>query len=66
MASLMVAGVGAANAATTDPTNGAGTAIFDDMKAYLTGNLIPAFFGLLIVGIIVGLVVAWVKRARKS
>ena len=50
----------------TDPTSGAGTQIFDDLKSYLTGNLIPAFFGLVVVGLIIGLAVKWVKKARSA
>jgi len=50
----------------TDPTAGAGTQIFTDLQSYITSNLIPAFFGLVVVGLIVGLVVKWVRKARSA
>jgi len=64
--SVLTFGVPAFADTTTDPTAGAGTGLFTTLQTYLTSNLIPAFFGLAAVGLIIGLVVKWVKKARSA
>lgn len=65
---FVIAGpVVAANASTsTDPTGGAGTTLFTTLGDYMKDHLIAAFFGLAVIGIIVGMALTWGRKAAKS
>jgi hypothetical protein len=65
---FLVAGpVVAASASTsTDPTDGAGTSLFTTLGDYLKDHLIAAFFGLAVIGIIVGMALSWARKGAKS
>jgi hypothetical protein len=68
LAFVIAGGVGVASAQTTpvDPLDGAGDSFFTDLTSYLTGTLIPAVIGLALVGIAVGMLLRWGKKAVKS
>jgi hypothetical protein len=50
----------------TDPLGGSGDSFFTTAKDYLTTHLIPAVIGLTLVGLAVGMLIKWGKKATKS
>ncbi|MBN9326846.1 MAG: hypothetical protein BGO38_05360 [Cellulomonas sp. 73-145] len=50
----------------TDPTGGAGDTFFTSLTSYLQGHLIVAVLGLAVIGISVGMLLGWGKKAAKS
>lgn len=65
----LVAAPSVAMAQTTapvDPLNGAGSGLFDTLKGYLTGSLVPAVIALAVVGMAIGLLIKWGKKAKNS
>jgi hypothetical protein len=49
-----------------DPTGGAGDDLFTSLTSYLQDHLIAAVLALAVIGIIVGMVLKWGKKAAKS
>jgi hypothetical protein len=65
-AAFVIGNVVPASAATTDPLGGAGDTMFVTLQGYLTSVLIPAVLGLAVIGIAVGLLIKYVKKARAA
>jgi hypothetical protein len=66
MVLLMGSGGTAFATAPADPTGGAGDTFFTGIQDYLTGHLIVLVLGLAVIGVIIGLVIKWGKKAAKS
>ena len=68
-AAFLVVGAGtAANASTgsSDPTGGAGATFFSSLTSYLQDNLIVSVLALAVIGVAVGMLLSWGKKAAKS
>lgn len=70
---VLLGGAGAANAAVpgqtdpaTDPLAGSGDSLFTSLKDYLTGHLVPAVVGLIVVSIAVGMLIKWGSKGAKK
>jgi type IV secretory pathway VirB2 component (pilin) len=63
---VLMGNVSAANATTVDPLDGAGDGIFTTLSGYLTTKLIPAVLALAVIGIGVGLLIKYVRKARSA
>lgn len=63
---FIVGGPSAAFATTTDPLAGGGDSLFTTLQSYLTGNLVPAVIGLAVVGMAIGLLIKWAKKAKAA
>lgn len=67
LAALIVVPIGAASATTpADPTGGAGDSLFTTLTEYLQGHLIVAVLALAAIGISVGMLLGWGKKAAKT
>jgi len=67
---VLVAGAAVPSfAATGDGTDGVDTIVsgqFDTLQSTLTGTLIPALFGLVILGVVIGLAIKYLRKGAQK